>query len=541
MFIVLLTLIALVAAACGGSSGSKGGGGGDNTDSGGKPTPGGKITYALEGKTLAFCPPTGQWAISGIMVAEAIYDTLTRPTDDADVYAPYLAKSVTPNSDYSEWTITLRDGIKFQNGEALDAAAVKQNIDAWRKGILLGFVFKNIADTTVTSPNTVVVKMTVPWVAFPTFLWSTGRTAIAAPAQLNDPATCDKNMIGTGPFQILNGGSFNVTTGQVKAVKNDNYWREGYPLLDEIDFVPQEESAQRLNGLEGGQFDITHDSGNADLEDAKAISGVVEDIEPVGRMEISQALPNVSKGVLADVDIRKAIVQGTDRQALANVALKGKARFADQVVDTDVMGYVENPGFPKYDPAAAKKAVNQWKSQNGGQAPSFNLQSTFDQSTQQLAQETQRQMKAIGINVKLPAPVDQATIINQAIGGQADAFLWRNYPGLDPDSLYVWFYGGSVVNFNHIDDPIIDQALDAGRSEPDKAKRTTDYETFVKRLSSQAYSFWSWYTEWFIAHDDAVHDIVGPNLPDESGQPGSVKPVPIVAGYHQLLGIWVSK
>ena len=122
--------------------------GGLPTNNPGTPQKGGTITYGLEGKTTAFCPPRGQWAISGIMVASAVYDTLTQPTDQPNVYAPYLAKSVTGSADYKTWTIVLRSGIKFQDGEPLNAAAVKQNIDAWRKGILLGFVFKNIADVT---------------------------------------------------------------------------------------------------------------------------------------------------------------------------------------------------------------------------------------------------------------------------------------------------------------------------------------------------------------------------------------------------------
>ena len=90
--------------------------------------------------------------------------------------------------------------------------------------------------------------------------------------------------------------------------------------------------------------------------------------------------------------------------------------------------------------------------------------------------------------MNLPAPVDQATIINQAIGSQVDAFLLAELPRPDPDTMYVWFYGGSVVNFNHIDDTVMNNALDNGRSEPDPAKRKEHYETFNKRLSSQAYN-----------------------------------------------------
>jgi peptide/nickel transport system substrate-binding protein len=137
--------------------------------------------------------------------------------------------------------------------------------------------------------------------------------------------------------------------------------------------------------------------------------------------------------------------------------------------------------------------------------------------------------------------VDQATLINQAIGGSTDAFGWRNYPGQDPDTLYVWFYGGSVVNFNHLDDPVVNDALDKGRSEPDPDKRKEYYETFVKRLSSQVVSWWTWYTQWFVAHKSNVHGISGPNLPDESGATGSEKPVPMLAGIHQIVGLWKSK
>ncbi len=187
-FLALLSTLAIVAAACGGSgSSSSGGGGGGSSSSEGKPTPGGTLTYGLEGKTTDFCIPSAQLAISGIMVVTAVYDTLTAPTQDPNVYAPYLAKSVDHNADYTQWTIGLRSGIKFQDGEPLNAAAVKQNIDAWRKGTLLQFVYDDIADVTTPDDMTVVVQMKTPWVAFPAYLWTTGRTGIAAPAQLNAP------------------------------------------------------------------------------------------------------------------------------------------------------------------------------------------------------------------------------------------------------------------------------------------------------------------------------------------------------------------
>jgi peptide/nickel transport system substrate-binding protein len=539
-FLALLATLAIVAAACGGGGSS---GTSSNTSSSsdeGKPTPGGTLTYGLEGKTTDFCIPSAQLAISGIMVVTAVYDTLMAPTTDPNVYAPYLAKSVSHNADYTQWTIGLRSGIKFQDGEPLNAAAVKQNIDAWTKGTLLQFVYSNISGTTTPDDMTVVVTMKTPWVAFPAYLWTSGRTGIAAPAQLNDtPSGCSTKMIGTGPFKVT---KFNASTGDVTTVKNPDYWRKGFPYLDGLNFKIQESGDQRVNGLQGGQFDIIHDDNGVNYDTVKGFGASFSTLlEPPGRRELGQALLNVTRPPLDDLNIRKAIAEGTDKNALNQIANKGNFTLADQVMDSDVMGHVKDPGFPKYDPADAKKLVNAYKASHGGKAPTFALQSTFDEQTKALAQETKRQMALIGINVTLPAPVDQATIINQAIGSQVDSFLWRNYLGQDPDALYVWFYGGSPVNFNHINDPQVNADLDKGRATADATARKGYYEDFNKRLSTQVYNIWTWYENWYIASKSTVKGILGPNLPTASDTVGSQKPVDVLAGYHQLLGLWVQK
>ena len=181
-------------------------------------------------------------------------------------------------------------------------------------------MFSNISNTEVTAPNTTVVTTKVPWVAFPAFLWSTGRTAIAAPAQLNNAATCDTNMIGTGPFKLK---SFDPTTGHVSVTKNPNYWQKGFPYLDGIDFIPQAESSQRVSGLQGGQFDMIQDSGGKDLDAVKAISGTNTVEEPNGRMEISHTLPNVSVAPFNDLNARKAIAMAINPETVNEIVNKG--------------------------------------------------------------------------------------------------------------------------------------------------------------------------------------------------------------------------
>ncbi|MGZ4800990.1 MAG: ABC transporter substrate-binding protein [Acidimicrobiia bacterium] len=533
-FSTLAAAFAVIVAACGGSNHVEPGG-----SSGGRgPKPGGSITYALDGKTTNFCIPGAQLAISGIMVATAVYDTLTAPTRDPLKYAPYLAKDVQPNDRYDQWTITLRPGVTFQDGTPVNSAAVKQNIDAWRKGTLLQFMYGDIADVATPDASTVVVSMKSPWVSFPAWLWNIGRAGIAAPAQLNAGAACATTLIGSGPFKVTH---FDPSTGDVATEKNPDYWRAGYPYLDELDFKVSEGTDNRLNGLQGGQFDIMLDSSGASFETVKSLPNLRYQVAPAGRREIGMVLFNVTRPPLDDVKVRRAIAQGTDREALNEIANKGSFTLTQQVVDRDVMGYLDHPGFPKYDPKAASKAVTAWKRAHDGKSPTFNLQSPADEMNKALAQEIKRQMGEIGITVNLPAPVDQPTIISQAIGNQVDAFLWRNYAGGDPDTLYVWFKSGSLVNFNKINDPTVDAALDAGRAEPDPSKRTAIYQRLNRRLSTQAYNLYTYYVNWYVAEQSNVKGILGPNLPDANGKPGTEKPVDVLAGYHQLLGLWVDR
>ena len=444
----LLATFALLVAACGGG-GSDNKSGGGSTSNDGKPVPGGKVVYGLEGGTTSFCLPRAQLAISGIMVAQSVYDTLTEPNDKSES-VPYLAKSVEPNATFDQWTITLRPGITFHDGTPLNAAAVAQNINAWKAGLLLGFVFGNIDSVTTPDNMTVVVKTKVPWVAFPSYLWSTGRTGIAAPAQLNNDATCDTNMIGTGPFKLKD---FNPTTGDVDVVKNPNYWRKGFPYLDEIQWKIQEDGDQRVNGLQGGQFDVIHDDAGKNLKTIEGFGGgFTTDLEPAGYRESGQALLNVTRPPLNDLNIRRAMAMGTDRDALNQIANDGKWTISNSVFDSKVMGSRQGLGLPAAQPDRGEEAGRCVQEQSRWPGPHVQPPVHVRPGHPGVGQGSQAPDERGGHQGEPARPGGPGDDHQPGDRQPVDSFLWRNYPGQDPDTMYVWFYGGSVVNFNHIND-----------------------------------------------------------------------------------------
>ncbi len=527
---------AVVAAACGGGGGGSGGrtaSGNDTTT----PRVGGKIVYALDAETGGgWCPKNAQLAASGIIVNDAIYEQLVVPNDKGKL-VPYLARSVTPSADYRLWTIKIRPGIQFHDGELLDAAAVKMNLDAVKGGPLGSFVLRNVVSTTVVDPLTVAVNMDKPWVEFPWVLFGTGRGAMAAPKQLNSP-NCANQLIGTGPFMLK--GQW-VPNDHLTVVRNPNYWRKDsagrqLPYLDEIEFRPIIDPAARLNTLKSGQAQMML-TDNSDIiyqirQEVKA--GRLASVENLRSAEVSYTMLRVDKPPFNDLVARQAVKYAGDREELNSIVYHNIAIPTDTPFAPDVFSYLKEPVQPPitHDLNKARQLVEQYKAAHGGKFE-FTLSSTNDPSVLKQAQVIVSQWQRAGMKVTLRS-ADQATLINQALGGDFQATVWRNHPGADPDTQYVWWHSGSPVNFGAIKDAEIDNALDTARSSTDPNVRRAAYETIQRVFATKLYNLWGFYSRWVFASQPNVHGVTGPDLPD-GGKQG------LIASVHPLAGLYLSK
>lgn len=492
------------------------------------PKDGGDVVWALEAETdptTGYCLPKSQLAAAGIQVTTAIYDTLVTRNAKGE-YVPNLAKSVTPNETYDEWTIELREGIKFHDGSPLDADAVKMNLDAYRSSTLGAFSLRDVDTVTVTGPLTVVVTTKVPWVAYPTTLYGTGRTGIVAPSQLNSP-DCSTNLIGTGPFKFVEWRP----NERLVVEKNPDYWREGLPHLDQITFRPVTEAAQRDNGLIAGDYDIiqTSNSKSIDELDKKARNGEIRLTVADRGAETAYLLLNVSKPPFDDILARKAVAYAGDAKETNDIINNGLNRLATGPFAPDNEAYLKKRPV-KHSVKKAKEFAAQYE-QKHGEPITFEYLTGPDPVLIQIAQLLQEQQKKAGIAVSIRT-VDQATQINEAIAGSFQSQGFRNHPGGDPDTQYVWFHSGLPTNFGRIDDPEIDRLLEEGRGEPDPDKRTQIYIDLNKRFQAQLYNLWSWYTLWAIGTRDDIRGVKGAPLADGQG-----KPLPLFGGVIPVTGL----
>jgi len=402
-----------------------------------------------------------------------------------------------------------------------------------------------ITSTSVVDDMTVQVVAAQPWPAFPWYLWSSARLGIMGQAQLDDPQNCATNLIGTGPFTKQS-----WTAGEpFVAVKNPNYWQKDkdgnqLPYLDKITYIGVESGPDRLTGLQNGDYDVIHTSGPQQIVPIRkdADAGKLRDVESDKFTEVGYAMLNATKPPFDNILARQAMAYGIDRDTINKLRNEDILTNAAGPFGPGNVGYLEDSGYPKYDPDKAKDLVAQYKSETG-QDLEFVLTHSGDPETTKTAELTQQMAQAVGAKVTLKSIGDQSALINEAIGKNFQAILWRNHPGGNPDLQWVWWHCDETpptacanpVNFGGFNDAEINSLLEQGRAATTKEEQAKAYEDLNREFAKKLYNLWAQYVIWSVASDPKVHGVFGPDLPD------GTKPFDGLAVGHPVIGMWVEQ
>jgi peptide/nickel transport system substrate-binding protein len=328
--------------------------------------------------------------------------------------------------------------------------------------------------------------------------------------------------------------------------RNEDYWQtdaDGNPLpyLDSIEFRPVPDGPQRVTGVQTGNLTIMHTSAATSIVELRDSAeggdiGLVESDSygETGYWQLNTAIPPFDNKLA-----REAAWLAYDRETYNQIQNQGILTPSTGPFAPGNMGNLDDSGLPEFDLEAARAKVEEYETETG-QSLEFAISSTNDPTTLAGAQLFQQMLEDAGMSVSIRS-TDQAQLINEALAGDFQMNTWRNHPGGDPDTQYVWWKSGSPVNFGKITDTEIDRLLDEGRVSSDEAERTQIYEDLNRRFASELYNLWSDYTLWAIGTATNVHGVFGPNLPDETGQSGDIAVSPGLGTGHPLLGLYVSE
>ncbi|MGA1716886.1 MAG: ABC transporter substrate-binding protein, partial [Ilumatobacteraceae bacterium] len=374
----------LVAAACGGDDGGSSSGGNETTAAPAEttapapatqppadddtPVPGGKMVFGLEADTSSPWTPSAMvCAISCHMVARTVYDTLMIPGAD-NVPHPYLAESMTPNDDYTEWRITARSGVKFHDGTDFDGAAIVDNLTRAKASFLVGSALLDVDTITLdpADPMTAVITTSKPWATFPWYVTSQAGY-MASPTWLaavdGDDALAAKP-VGTGPF-VFDDYKPNEF---YKGAKNADYWNAPYPYLDEIEFIPINDALKRRDALKAGDIDALHLTNGEAITEFRD-SDEFNTIEITKNGETAYTLMHVTKegSALTDRRVRCALAYASDPATTNEVVSLGVPQLANGPFSPGQVGYLEDSGYPLVqDMAKAQELIAEYKAENPG-------------------------------------------------------------------------------------------------------------------------------------------------------------------------------
>jgi ABC-type transport system substrate-binding protein len=523
--------------AAGSGSGTSGAGGHPNGISTATPNRGGALIFGTEAEEKGFSTTQGTFDTTGILYARTVFDPLAIIAADGSVQ-PYLAESITPNSDYTVWTITMRPNLVFHNGTPCDGAAVAENFALQQASGLTGAALTTIADVSVPSSLVVTVTMKSPWVPFDFYLAGGigGQISfIAEPNWLKSGS--QTNPIGTGPFVFE---AWNPND-HFTATRNPHYWRPGLPYLDSITYKPIPDADQLLASLQSGGVDVMHTSISQVTGSLRSDSslGYTDDSSTVaGEPDMLCLLLNLSKPPFDNLKVRQAAAMAVSSAEYSKVIEDGicPASFGPFGEGSP---YFAATGYPGPAPAKAKQLIEEVRHETG-RPVSITLNHTPDPSATRDAEYFQARLQEAGMQVTL-STVQQAEIISTAVLGTFEAQLWRQFGAIHPDLNYIFWsptnagQSGFSVNMARNTDPKMEAALLKGRQSAVPSEAVEAYQEVGRLMGADIPYIWTARAVWSIGAQPKVQNWNNPTTP--SGKPA----YGMITGAIWPTQIWLSR
>ena len=477
------------------------------------PVYGGTLEFGLAGETPGgWNPITTSAATSGHIVLRQIYDPLVVEGVDGEPL-PFLLESFSSNDDFSEWIFTLRSGITFHDGLPVNAAALVRHIEEMGRGTLTRLAVDEARILGVEAIDDLTVKITLgrSFADFPLGFTSAGGF-LGSPAMYDLGVDSARNPIGTGPFMLDEWVEHEVT----RLVRNPNYWRtdaEGrqLPYLDAIEFRPIGDDEVRFNTLRAGDVDaIVNNGGNrvdAYNEEFKA------HWQEGQYSQTTYALMNTLRPPFDNVEFRRAVAQCTDRETLNAVLWDGQPP-ATGPFSPGTAGYLEDTGFPDYDPEAGRAVIERLG------APSFTITTTAATSDNLQAELLVQMWGECGLDVGIDQMLG-IEAVTQTYFGNFTVFMATNHNGYSLAMERFWWHSGysppiplPALNFGRFADPKIDALLDEVLTTDDEERQRELAEEVNRAFAEGVYNIWLYYSRWVIATHDYVYGIDDLTLPE---------------------------
>lgn len=407
-----------------------------------------------------------QWAA----VSTNIFDGLTYRGPDLKL-VPGLAESWEELDEGKRIRFKLRQNVKFHDGEAFNAEAVKFTFER-----LLGEEgakgpqrsnYTTIESVEVIDDYTVDMKLKTPDPVLLTKLAGYGAM-IVPPKYIQEKGEDNFNLnpVGTGAFKFVS----YAPKVDIKLAANPDYWG-GAPKLSELEYRFITEPATAVAELQAGRVDLvippTIPIGMIPVIEGDANLAIVSVPGPT----VDALRFNTRDGITADPKVRKAIIMAVDRSTIVQSILAGQASEIVSFQSALSFGYDADLKAVAYDPEGAKALLAE-----AGIKPGTALQIDIrgnDSTMNEVAQVVASYLQMVGITATIK-PYETNVLVNDIIPqGKTGAMFQQKWGGWTFDydnTAYAMYHSGEKWN-PYDKDETLDKLLESQRPLTDRAER----------------------------------------------------------------------
>lgn len=345
-----------------------------------------------------------------------------------NTYLPGLATKWTSSDHNMVWTFQLRHGVKFQDGTPFNAQAVVFNF-----GLNLNPLSKNASDfepyvksvksVTAIGPYTVQIRLSKPYAELIDELTWAPLMVSPTAYKKEGAAGFAQHPVGTGAYEFVSYAP--NSTLVMKA--NPNYWG-GKPKIPEIKVEIVPDLTTETYNMEAHRADFMYDVPPQSVADLKARGVQVKTAPTASGAMVSF---NLAKGATADVNVRKAIMDAINREAIIKVVLKGYAQLSRAGVPSNSAFYHGNVPEYNFNPTLAEQILTKdgWKVGKGGirykdgKPLTISILSNNVAPWPTISQIFQQELQQIGIKASVNEE-SWATFLNSMRSGQYNIAYW---------------------------------------------------------------------------------------------------------------------
>lgn len=467
-----LVMVGAVLPGCG--DGSKDPGGQGNNGKTGEPVKGGEITVGIAQDLDDSLDPHQTVAAGTREVLFNIFEGLVKPNSDGEMI-PAVAEKYELSEDGTTYTFTLREGVKFHNGQTVTAEDVVYSInrcaavpEGQEKPLVAAF--SAVKSVEALDEKTVAVTIAQRDLEFISYM-----TAAIIPADYENQDTAP---VGTGPFRFVS------RTPQQDFVMErfEDYW--GAPAwLDKVTYKICENADALVMNLNGGSIDLCAHLTSAQASQLNQNFQVLE-----GTMNLVQAiyLNNQAKPFDNQM-VRQALCYAIDRQGIMDMVADGHGTAVGSSIYPAFTKYFLPELVDKYphDVAKAKELLAQ-----AGYPDGFDMTISVPNNYQphmDTAEVVAEQLREAGINVTIQ-PVEWSTWLDTIYNGRQ---FQATVVGVDAANMtaramlerFTSDYGKNFINYNNpAYDALFQQAINA----QDEATQTDLYKQMEAMLADTA-------------------------------------------------------